>query len=212
MPTLVVSIEGPDFSGKSTIANLTLELLRENNKNKNILFKRTNLPSNLITGTFSTILRNSGDKFAPEVFALAYALDHLHHFNTQIKSLKDRDKNFVVIQERSLLSAFIYQSIIAGIDLKWVREINKFTKNIPDSTLILKIDKEELLKRKELENKQFDRFELTEHIEKQIKVFYNLPEDLKKEFNAEYIDANSSPLIVAGRCAREIQKEIDKRF
>ncbi len=210
MPALVISIDGPDFSGKTTIANLTLELLREANKNKNLSFKRTNLPSTLTTGTFTTILRNSGDKISSEVFALVYAADHLHHFNTQIKTLQEGSQRFIVIQERSLLSTFLYQSILGNIDLGWTREINKFDKNIPNLALILKLDIDELLKRKNMENRQSDKFETVEHLEKQIKPYYTLPEDLVKEFNVEYIDANDSPLIVAGRCARRIQEEVDK--
>lgn len=212
MPALVISIDGPDFSGKTTIANLILELLRETNKDKNLSFKRTNLPSSLTTGTFTSILRNSSDKPSSEIFALVYAADHLHHFNTQIKPLRDSDQNFVVIQERSLLSTFLYQSILGNIELDWVREINKFDKNMPNLTLVLKLDTSELIRRKKMENRQFDEFETTEHLEKQVKGYYNLPEDFVKEFHVEYIDANDSPLIVAGRCARRIQEEIENFF
>lgn len=212
MPALVISIDGPDFSGKTTIANLTIELLREVNKNKNLSFRRTNLPSSLTTGTFTSILRNSSDKFSPEVFTLVYAADHVHHFNTQIKPLKESGQKFVVIQERSLLTTFLYQSILGDIKLDWVREVNKFDKNIPNITLILKLDIDELVRRKKLENRQSDEFETAEHLEKQVKNYYNLPKELIEEFNVEYIDANNSPLIVAGKCARRIQKELETVF
>ena len=111
-----------------------------------------------------------------------------------------------------MLSTYVYQSIIGNLDLKWVREINKYTKNIPDLTLIVKVDLEELLKRKSLESKDFDKFEIKEHLEKQIKVFQNLPRDLVKEFNVEYIDANKSPIEVARICAEKIQEKIDEFF
>jgi dTMP kinase len=212
MPTLVVCIDGTDFSGKTTISNLLLELLREKNKNRDIIIKKTVLPSDLITGSFTKILRNSADIISSKVFALAYALDHLHHYETVIKPLEEEGKNFVVIQERSLLTTYIYQGIVGDVDFNWLKEINKFDKNIPDLTLILKVELDELLKRKSLENKVFDKFEVKEHLERQIEAYSNIPEDLAKQFHVEYIDANEDPIDVASKCADRVQKEIDKKF
>ena len=210
MPALIISIDGPDFSGKSTIANLLVEILRKNNKD--IIFKRTEVPSTLSTGFFTKILRNSSDHVSSTVFALTYATDHLHHYETVIKPLKESEKNFVVIQERSLISTYIYQSLIGKTDLKWLKEINKFDKNIPDLTLLLKISLNETMKRSQLEKRDFDKFETPEHLEKEIKVYYNLPEELVKEFNVEYAEANNSPEENAGRYAKRIQELIDEKF
>ncbi len=210
MPALVISIDGPDFSGKSTIANLLVEILRKTNKN--IILKRTEVPSTLSTGFFTKILRNSSDNVSSSVFALTYATDHLHHYETVIKPLKESDKKFVVIQERSLLSTYIYQSLIGKTDLKWLKEINRLDKNIPDLTMLLKISLDEVLKRSQLEKRDFDKFETPEHLEKELKVYYNLPEELVKEFNVEYVEANNSPEENAGRYAKRVQELIDGRF
>lgn len=210
MPALVISIDGPDFSGKSTIANLLVENLRKNNED--IIFKRTEVPSTLSTGFFTKILRNSADNISSSVFALAYATDHLHHYETVIKPLKESDKNFVVIQERSLLSTYIYQSLIGKTDRNWLKDINKLDRNIPDLTILLKISLDELLKRSQLEKRDFDKFETPEHLEKELKVYYNLPEELTKEFNVEYIESDGSAEELAERCARRIQKKIDEKF
>ena len=207
MPALVISIDGPDFSGKSTIANLLIEILRKNDKD--VIFKRTEVPSILTTGFFTKILRNSSDNVSSNVFALAYATDHLHHYNTIIKPLKDSKENYVVIQERSLLSTYIYQSLIGKTDLNWVRDINKFDKDIPDLTLILKVLPNEIIKRSQLEKRDHDKFETPEHLEEELKVYYNLPGDMVKEFNVEYIDANDTPEDIAERCAKRILKEIE---
>ena len=210
MPALVISIDGPDFAGKSTIANLAVEVLRKSNKE--IMFKRTELPSNLTTGFFARVLANSADEVSQNVFALVFAADHLHHYETVIKPLKESKGNFVIIQERSLLSAYIYQSLISKSDIKWIRVINKFTKNMPDLTLVLKIMANEVHKRSRIEKREFDRFETEEHLEEELKAYYNLPEELTKEFNVDYIDSNDNPDEIAERCARRIQKEIDKKF
>lgn len=210
MPALVVSIDGPDFSGKSTIANLLVEALRKNNKK--IIFKRTEVPSNLTTGFSIKVLRNSVDEVSSNVFSLSYATDHLHHYETVIKPLKESDENFVVIQERSLLTTYMYQSLIGKADLSWVREINKFDKNIPDITIVFKVPLEELLKRSQIEKRDFDKFETPEHLEKQTKALYNLPQEFVKEFNVEYLNAEGEPEDVVERCSQRIQEEIEKRF
>lgn len=212
MAVFVVSIDGPDLVGKTTIATLTTHVLREKNKGKNIVFRRTELPSNLITGSFVDILRNSSDKVSQEVFSLAYSLDHLNHYENFIKPVLERKENYVVIQERSLLTLFVYQGLVGNIDLKWLRELNKFNKNIPNLTLILKINPEKLFNRKKLIVKGFDEFEVKEHLEKQVNIFYNLPKELVKEFNVEYIDVDDDALTTAKRCAERIQKEIDRGF
>jgi dTMP kinase len=210
MPALIVAIEGPDFSGKSTIANLLVEILRKNNKN--IFFKRTEIPSTLTTGFFTKILRNSADDVSSEVFSLAYAADQLNQYQIVIKPLKESKERYVVIQERSLLSTFLYQSIIGKAEMNWVKEINKFDKNIPDLTIVLKLDLDEILKRSSLEKKDFDKFEVKKHLEEEVKAYNNPPAELVRQFNIRYVNADTDPENIAKRCGEIIQKEIDKRF
>lgn len=209
MAVLVASIDGPDLAGKTTVATLTTYLLRKNNKN--IKFRRTELPSNLVTGSLVDLLRNSADKISPEVFALAYSLDHLHHYQSFIKPIQELKEDCVIIQERSLLTLLIYQGLVGKVDLNWIRELNKFNKNIPNLTLILRINIDELLKRKKIMIKGFDEFEVKEHMEKQVKVYNSLPKDLIKAFNVEYVNAEEDALETAKRCAGRIQKIIDSK-
>lgn len=211
MVALIISIDGPDFSGKSTIANLVVEFLRRENRDKEIIFKRTSVPSELVTGSFTKILRNSKDNITAEEYALAYALDHLHHYNNVIKPLEESDKKIVIILERSLLSTYIYQSIIGKTDIAWIREINKYCKTKPFITFVLRVNVNELINRMKLEKRGFDRFEVEQHVRKQCEVYYNLPEELRREFNMEYIDADNDPIEIAERIAERI-KEIIKEF
>src|SRR3989338_5673264 len=208
MPALVFSIDGPDFTGKTTIANLLVEVLRERFHEKDIIFKRTELQSNLLTGIFTKILRNSSDKISSNAFALCYALDHLHHYESYLKPLKESKQKIVVIQERSLLSTWIYQGIVGDVNFEWLKEINKFDKNFPDMTLILHVKTEELVKRKGMEKRGFDKFEVEDHWKKIIEVYYKLPDNLKKQFNVEYVEANDNPMSIAKRCADLIEKKI----
>lgn len=210
MPVFVVSLDGTDFSGKTTIANLVVELLRQMNKGRHIQFKRTEVPSRFITGSFTSILRSSQDNVPSEVFALAYAADHLFHYHHTIKPLERHMDRFVIVQERSLLTTYVYQALIGNVDLEWLKEINKFDQNIPRLTLVLKVPFDELLKRKSMDRRQYDQFEREDHLRKQTEAYYNLPPELVKMFNIEYVDANDTPINIAERAAQRIQEEIDE--
>jgi len=206
MTVFVVSIDGPDFSGKTTVANLVTELLR--GKVRGMVVKRTELPSNLVTGTFTHILRNSAERISPAVFALLYAQDHLNHYEKFIKPLKESKERFLVIQERSFLSTYIYQGVLGKLDFKWIDEINKFNKNIPDLTIILKIDLEEIMNRKRIDNREFDKFEAPNHLKKQFEIYYKIPSNLVKKFNIKYTDANKDAMSIAKDCTDMILKEL----
>jgi len=212
VPALIVSVDGPDFSGKTTIANLTVEKLRGKHATDNVILMRTELPSILVTGMFAKILRSSADVVSPRVFALAYAADHLNHYEKIVKPLKDSRERYVVVQERSLLTTILYQGIIGGVDVSWIRGINRYNLNIPDLTLILVVDEKELLKRMRLERRGFDLFEQEEFIRREVEVFYNLPKDLVEEYNVKYIDSNRSPMQVAEDCAEEISELIARKL
>ncbi|MCS7105730.1 MAG: hypothetical protein NZ942_00190 [Candidatus Aenigmarchaeota archaeon] len=208
MVVFVVSIDGPDFCGKTTIANIVTELLRK--KYPKLKIKRTELPTSFVTGSFTDILRSMKENAAPEVFALIYAADHLFHYLNAIKPLEETKENFLVIQERSLLTTYIYQGILGKVDFSWLDEINKYDKNLPVLTLILKVPTQELKNRKSLSRRLFDAFEAADHLEKQAKIYYNLPEELVKKFNVKYVEANLEPFEVAEKCVKIISEKIDE--
>jgi len=208
MPAFVVSIDGPDFTGKTTISNLVVEHLRE--IFPKWIIKKTEVPSSLVTGSFTKILRNSADEVDDEVFALAYAADHLHHDRRFIQAYKKSPQRYIIVQERSLLTTFIYQSLIGQVKLSWLREINKLDRNIPDLQLILKMKLDELMKRQELERRDFDKFETKAHLTKQVQTYYQLPAELKRLFRVQYIEANGNPADVAKDCAYAVQRAIGK--
>ena len=176
----VLALEGPDFCGKSTIA--TALLLRMRKAGLNV--ERTELPSRLITGIFTDLLRNSKDKIAPEVFALVYAADHLHHYN---RVIKQNSADFLIL-ERSALSFFVYEGLVLGVDMNWLKELNKYNGTKPDLTVVLKVPEEELLRRAKIRKGSEDSFEKEEFIRKVAKAFYNLPSWLKREFNVVYVE------------------------
>lgn len=212
MPALVISLEGPDFTGKSTISSLVVERLRKEYSGNGIIIKKTEVPSTMVTGFFPKILRGLKDRPSSRVIALAYAADHLYHYENYIRQLDEREEKYVIIQERSLLSTFIYQGVLGDLDLEWLREINKYDKNIPDLTLVLKVDYEELIRRKSIEKREYDIYEEDAFLKKEISVYYNLPDELKKEFNIVYVDANKKVDDVVEECFNIIDEFIKRKY
>ncbi|RLE60435.1 MAG: hypothetical protein DRN53_06185 [Thermoprotei archaeon] len=213
MVVFIVSIDGPDFSGKTTISNILVELLRRKIPSKaDIVIRRTKLPSNeLVTGSFTGILRSLRIEIAPEEYSLAYALDHLHYYRLKIRPLERCKQKFLVIQERSLLTTFIYQGLIGGVDMNWLREVNKYCRAIPHITFILKVDINELIRRMYIEGRVTDAFESESHIRKQASTYYNLPKDLLEEFNVKYVDATREPFDVAKDVCNTVIEELRRR-
>jgi len=209
MTAFIISIDGPDFSGKSTTAALLIEELKKGVDGVRV--KHTQLPSTLVTGAFPKILRAVSDDVSGEVFSLAYGLDHLYHNQTVIDPLVKSEKKYLIVQERSLLSTLLYQGLVLGADLGWMKEVNKYMKYLPDLTIVTKVDFNELLRRKDVEKRDFDQFESAKFLENQIKVFDNIPKDLVEKFNVVYIDANRG----VGEVVKEIAgliKEKGKKF
>ena len=209
MTVLIASIDGPDLSGKTTVSNLLVELLKREITTNRVIIKKTELPTNnLITGTLTDILRVSKEDISPEEFALAYALDHLHYYKLIIKPLELSPNNYLVVQERSLLTTIVYQGLIGGVNIKWLEEINKYCKAHPDITYILKVPLEELLKRKELESRGIDIYESKSMLRKQSEIFYNLPLTLIKKFSVKYIDVT----VDAFKTAETIKEDIVRKL
>ena len=188
MSVFIVSVDGPDLSGKTTTSTLLVDALRK--EFPECAIKHSVLPSSMVTGAFTMMLRSLKEDVSAEVFALAYALDHLHHNKIIVKPLVEDSRDYILVLERSLLTTLIYQSQMLGADLKWMEEVNKYVKYLPNLSIILRLEKEELLKRKEVEKKQFDKFETDEMIEKQIHLYADIPEELKQKYNVQYVDVN----------------------
>lgn len=187
----LLCLEGPDFSGKTTLATTILLKLRD----QKLKVERTELPSRMVTGIMTDVLRNSRDQVDPRVFALTYAADHLHHYLNFTKN----NGCDVVIMERSLLSSIVYQSLAGKVDLDWLLEINKFNQTRPDLTAIVKTPVKELIRRKKIRIGLEDEFEKTRFIKQVAKHYYDLPANLVKEFRVQYMDFDTDVEKIADR-------------
>ncbi len=194
----ILAIEGPDFAGKTTIATALLLKLRE----RGMKVERTELPSRLITGIMTDILRNSKDEISPEVFALVYAADHLHHYHRVIA----HNSIDLLLLERSALSFFVYEGLVLGVDMGWLREMNRYNGTKPDLTVVLRVPEDELLRRAKIRRGSEDAFEKEQFVRRVARSFYNLPDWLREEFNVVYVDQRGIEETV-----EEIMKKIKVR-
>ncbi len=206
MGVFIVAVDGPDHSGKSTVTGLLINSLRKIFPEK--IIRHTVVPSTLVSGILVKVLRNSADKVDDRVFALAYAADHLHHYNLVVKPLEEDNREYILVQERSLLTTYLYQSIIGKVDMSWIDELNKFDKNIPDVNIILKIDIKELLNRKQIERRDSDKFETDDHLNSQVNLYYNMPSHLIEKFNVQFVNASLSPDYTVQQCVDVIKSKI----
>jgi dTMP kinase len=96
-----------------------------------------------IGGTIRTALGGRLD-LDDTSLALLFAADRVDHGNTTIKPLLE--DGHIVISDRYYLSSFAYQQTADGLDLDWVRTINKQAVT-PDLTVFLDISPEESIRR-----------------------------------------------------------------
>lgn len=117
---LFIVIEGIDGSGKDThIKSLSNEL-----RDRGFKVLETAEPSRDRVGSFlKRYAKNKGRRLPPETEALLFAADRYEHVKDIIAPALARGQ--IVISNRYLYSTLAYQGA-AGVDLDWIREMNRF--------------------------------------------------------------------------------------
>ena len=127
-----IVFEGIDGSGKDTHLKLLSESLREAGHN----VVETAEPSRDRVGTFlKRYAKSKGDRLPAETEALLYAADRYEHVSRVIMPALNRGQ--IVVSIRYLYSSLAYQGG-AGVDLDWIREINRFAPK-PDLGILFDI-------------------------------------------------------------------------
>ncbi|MDY3052422.1 MAG: dTMP kinase [Ndongobacter sp.] len=156
MSGLFVTLEGPDGSGKTTVA----ELLRRRMNEAGMDFVMTREPggtpiSEKIRGL---ILDTENREMDARCEALLYAASRAQHTEQLIRPALQAGK--LVLCDRYVLSSLAYQGAGRALGMDAVASINAFaTKELqPDLVLFLDVDPVEVLRRKAREVEQ-DRLE-----------------------------------------------------
>ncbi len=202
MKGIFIALEGPDGSGKSTIAKLL-----------GVYFEKRNIPYIITREPGGTgigekirdlILDNDNTDMSDETEALLYAASRGQHVDEKIIPALKEGK--VVLCDRFVLSSLAYQGKGRGLGIEKVKKINDFAiKGIyPDLILFFYIDPSITLKRK-IKDRKVDRLELEGDIFHQnvykgyMEVLEMYPKNIKK------IDATRSIEEVLSQSIKEIE-------
>ncbi|MCK4379652.1 MAG: dTMP kinase [Candidatus Lokiarchaeota archaeon] len=155
--SLFIALEGGDAAGTTTHSHLLKGFL----ESKGFKVYLTQEPSsNKIGILIREFLKNKD--IPPTTDALLFAADRDLHYRNEIK--KKLDEGYIVISDRYIESSIVYQSVQSdNITVDWVKKINKFV-GLPDITIILDIDPNIALARKETE--ELEKFEVSSFLEK----------------------------------------------
>ncbi len=156
MKGLFITLEGPDGSGKSTIARFLADYLKE--KGYDVVTTREPGGTKISEDIRNIILDNNNTNMSYVAEALLYAASRAQHVSQKIRPAIEAGK--VIICERFVLSSLVYQGIARGLGVEKVKEINDFAiQGIePDLILFFDIPPDIALRRKTRKN-QGDRLE-----------------------------------------------------
>lgn len=153
-----VCIEGLDASGKTTHARRLVEDLWQ----KGVDAVYTTEPSTGEIGKFvRTYALQRKKRVSSVVEALLFAVDRVDHVETKIKPALQKDK--IVVCDRYLYSSLAYQGA-AGLDLNWIREINK-NAITPDLAIYLDVPPEVVVKRIKWKKSVMERLQIQQKVQ-----------------------------------------------
>lgn len=147
-----ICIEGLDASGKTTHAHRLVRNLRS----KGFDAVYTTEPSRGEIGRFiRTYILQRKRRVPSVVEALLFAVDRVDHVEKEIKPALENEK--IVVSDRYVYSSLAYQGA-AGLDLKWIEEINRLALP-PDLSIYIDVPPEVVDKRIRRKKSVMERLE-----------------------------------------------------
>lgn len=209
MKGLFITFEGPDGSGKSTIARLVVDKLSKDGFD--CIHTREPGGIEIAEQIRNVVLDPKNTKMDRKTEALLYAASRRQHLVERVIPAIEAGK--IVICERYVDSSLAYQGYGRDLGFDEILEINKFAIGdyFPDCTIYLDIDEEIGLKR--IESRTFkDRLDV-ETIEFHHKVSNGYKEVLKRfKDRIEIVDAFNDIETVKTDCLNIIYKILDNHM
>ena len=154
----LIVVEGIDKSGKSTQGKMLVDFL--NSKGHESVFCSEPTYENPVGLLIRDWLNGKVEIESGETVTMLYTADRYEDLKTRALPALESGKN--VVMDRYVLSTIVYQSVLYGVPVEWIKELNKFAKN-PDLTIFIDIPAEESIKRA---GKSADRHEKLEKMQK----------------------------------------------
>lgn len=186
---MFITFEGPEGSGKTSVAKKIVELLKE--KGHQVVLTREPGGTLIAEQIRDIILDKKNTALDARAEALLYAASRRQHLIEKVwPALKE---NKIVICDRFLDSSLAYQGVGRGLGVKEVLDINLFAteKTYPDLTLLFDLTPEQGLERIEKnKNREVNRLDL-ENIAFHTKV-RNAFLKLAKQYSDRYVIIDAS--------------------
>ncbi len=154
---LLITMEGPDGSGKTMQMDLLEAALRE--QGYSVIRSREPGGTPIGEAIRNVILNPEYTEMDSMTEAMLYAASRAQHVAEKIKPAIA--EGYIVLLDRFLDSSLVYQGIGRGMTIETIEAINRFATGglQPDATIMVYIDYEEGLRRKKQQNGSLDRME-----------------------------------------------------
>lgn len=203
-PGFLITIEGIDGSGKTTLVNLLGNLLKENGHK----VLTTKEPGKTQLGQkIRNILQQEKNLVCDKAEFLLFAADRAQHFDQVV--IPALESGTIVISDRMADSSVAYQGYGRELDIDFIKSINKWCMHSiqPDLTLYVDIDEKTALER------IYRRKELLTPFEKESTAFWKrikhgFEEIFKERNNVIWINGSMSKEEVCQKAHSSLQQLI----
>ncbi|WP_246945984.1 dTMP kinase [Bacillus pinisoli] len=161
MKGLFISAEGPEGAGKTTIIQMLVEHLRQ--ENQKVVYTREPGGIKIAEEIRSIILNPENTEMDGRTEALLYAAARRQHLVEKV--LPAIEEGYIVLCDRFLDSSLAYQGFARGLGVQEVLSINQFAIDslMPTKTIYFDIEPEEGFKRiQQNKDREINRLDLEE--------------------------------------------------
>lgn len=204
---ILISLEGIDGSGKSTLThNLTQSLIEHQ---FDVLL--TKEPGGTHTGKkLRAIVQEQETPLDPKAEFLLFAADRAQHFTQLI--LPALAQNKIVLSDRMADSSLVYQGFGRGLDLNILDTINKWAmqERQPDLTIYVDIPLETSLERIQKRNEELTAFEKEkkDFTQRLIQGYNTI---FKDRTNVIHLDGQDNPALLTHKATEQILSWLNKQ-
>ena len=207
---LFITIEGPEGSGKTTVAKKIVETLQ--NEGYKVLYTREPGGVGIAEKIRDIILDVNNTNLDPRSEALLYAASRRQHLIEKV--IPALEKGYIVICDRFVDSSLAYQGHARGLGIDEIYNINLFAINdcFPDMTILLNIDPEvglaRIMKNRQEEVNRLDLEGMAFH-----KLVHEGYEIIKEKYAERFtlVDGNNTPEVVFDQVYKIIKNKINEQ-